>query len=260
MQILLGESHSHTPLYVRQSTSAASNNLSSVTPLSHKITRPTSTSQTSTHDDNLPVSSDRSQNSIASHSPFSSFEVNQVEQEMVDEIGDNDDDIHRFYDESAAFLDRTAGDEYESDTEISVLSTQTSQSQHTSQSQQPHCLTSIKRPASFSSTSTPSSDLPQRKRQKVKKSTDNSHSLESILETQSERDHELAMAKVRVDNKRLEYDEKKLEVEKEQGARKLAIEERKMEMESQRMEQQNEMLKLQSEMMKQLLGIIPRQQ
>lgn len=64
----------------------------------------------STHE-NLPVSSDCSQNSMVSHSPFSNFEVNQAEQEMIDEIGDNDDDIHHFFDENAALYNRAAGDD-----------------------------------------------------------------------------------------------------------------------------------------------------
>jgi hypothetical protein len=262
MQVLLGESHSHNPLNVRQSTSIAFKPSSAITPPLHKIIRSTSTPQIksttessmSIYDDNLPISSDRSQNSMTSHSPFSNIETNQGEQEMIDELGANDADIHRFYNENAAFLDHNVGDGYESDGEISVLSTQTDQSQ------QPQCLAIVKRPTSSGSISISSSDLQQRKRQKVKKSMDKNDALDSIFEVQLERDHELAMAKVNMDNKRLEYDEKKLEVEKEQGARKLAIEERRLELESQRMEQQSEMLKLQIEMMKQLLGIIPRQQ
>jgi len=48
---------------------------------------------------------------MVSHSPFSNFEVNQAEQEMIDEIGDNDDDIHHFFDENAALYNRAAGDD-----------------------------------------------------------------------------------------------------------------------------------------------------
>jgi hypothetical protein len=263
MQVLLGESHSHNPLYVRQSTSTISKNLNSVTAV-HKITRPIQikpvrASSMSINDDNSPVSTNRSRNSMVAQSPFFNFEMDQAEQEMIDEIGDNDNDIHQFYDENAAFIDHTAGDEYESDTEISILSTPKSQSQ------QPRCLTSIKRPSSSDSTvssiqdSPSSTNLSQRKRQKVNKSEDNKDALERIYKMQSERNHELAMAKVKLDNKRLEYDEKKLEMEKEQLARKLAIEERRMELDSRRMEQQNEILKLQIEMMKQLLGRIRHQ-